>query len=78
VNSSLQPGALVVRRVRFRPNADVIGIVVGHKLGRWEECLVMWTTGDQRVEFGWHLTDALISIDQVTGAGLRSRCGPSF
>jgi len=54
------PGDLVVRRIRWHVDANLMGLVIGRENGSW---LVLWTTGDQRSEFKWHLPDALQVVD---------------
>lgn len=57
---SLKPGELVVRRVRWHVDANLMGLVIGEENGSW---LVLWTTGDRSSEFKWHLPDALQVVD---------------
>jgi hypothetical protein len=75
-----QPGELVVRRVRWHADADLIGIVIGNtqESTNWPDLmdvLVMWTKADRRVEFTWHLPDALMVIEATNVQEVRSRCG---
>ena len=69
----LQPGELVVRRVRWQVDADLMGLVIGNTQGA-RGVLVMWTTGDQRVKFSWHLEDALLAVHPDNLSEVRSRC----
>jgi len=70
----VQPGELVVKRVRWSVDAECMGFVVAHAAGDVDECLVMWTMGDQRIMFKWHLTDALMAVDTSNVAEVRGRC----
>ena len=79
----LQPGELVVRRVRWHKDAALTGIVIGNTYAPLEKeppadevrtILVMWTTDDNRIKFTWHLPDALMVVKPENLAELRSRC----
>ncbi len=76
----LQPGELVVRRVRWQVDADLMGIVIGNtpEMPSSKDVLVMWTTGDQRVKFSWHLEDALLAVGPGNIAEVRGRCNLDF
>ena len=71
----LQPGELVIKRVRWQVDADLMGIVIGQDQEPVPRWLVLWTTGDRRVRFKWHLPDSLQVIDSQNVNELRSRCG---
>jgi hypothetical protein len=58
----LTPGSLVVRKQRWHVDANLMGIVIGQENDSW---LVLWTTGDRRSEFKWHVGDALLVIDPL-------------
>lgn len=76
----LNPGELVVRRVRWKIGSDLIGIVIGNtqesaELPDLKDVLVMWTKEDRRIEFSWHLADALLVVDSTNMGVVRQRCG---
>jgi hypothetical protein len=57
----LKPGELVVKRIRWQVDADLMGLVIGRDAE--DNWLVLWTTGDKQTKFKWHLADALQVID---------------
>jgi hypothetical protein len=76
VGQPIQPGELVVRKLRWKVDANLMGIVIGHDAAedeRERSWLVLWTMGDRRVEFKWHLADALLVVDETNAAGLSGR-----
>ena len=56
----MQPGELVVKRVRWHADANLVGVIVSVEPGN---VLVLWTIGDQRSRFKWHPPDALLEVD---------------
>lgn len=72
--ADIQPGELVVRRLRWHPESSLIGVVIGHSEGQERNWLVMWTLEDRRVDFSWHLEDALLLVDPSNVNELRKRC----
>jgi len=66
----IKPGELVVRKQRWHVDANLMGIVIGQENDSW---LVLWTTGDRRSEFKWHLGDALLVVDFGNVPGIAGR-----
>lgn len=66
----------MIRRLRWKVDANLMGIVIGHDATedeRERSWLVLWTTGDRRVEFKWHLADSLMVVDDTNVAALKTR-----
>lgn len=71
----LRPGELVVKRVRWNADADLIGLVICFCDEIIPEWLVMWSTADQRIRFKWHIKDALLVVDTLSVVEeVRKRC----
>lgn len=73
-------GDLVVMRVRWHVNANLLGIVLSkddHSTAV-VRCHVIWTTGDNSVRIAWHLEDALMRVDEENVATVRKRCNPGL
>lgn len=66
----IEPGQLVVKRLRWNADAGLLGLVIGEENGSW---LVMWTLEDQRIKFKWHLANALLSVDKSSVEELKRR-----
>lgn len=73
----LNPGELVVRKMRWHVDANLIGFVVGHIVEgpkNDKNVLVLWTTNGQRVKFLWHLFESLLVVDFQNVEEVRRRC----
>jgi hypothetical protein len=69
----LQPGELVVKRVRWSIHSRRIGLLLGKKNNEW---LVMWNTLEEsgEIQFETHIDDALLVIDEHTSSKIGERC----
>ena len=72
MNDELQPGELVVRRIRWGVDAQQLGLVIGRSSD--SEWLVMWMI-DSAIRFKLHNPDALMVVndDNLPQVGKR-RC----
>lgn len=73
----LHPGMLVVKRVRWKVDANQVGIIVSRNLDAvpTADWLVMWSSsvhGHPRLR--WHVADALLVVGSDTLEELRKRC----
>jgi len=74
VTVALRPGELVVRRIRWKVDAGLLGLVIGCDQHNW---LVLWSSHEiDRTSFRWHLADALEVVDSSNINELRKRCIP--
>lgn len=63
----MQPGELVVRRIRWDMNAQQIGIVIcNDNVLERSLSFVMWSTPKDRIKLSWHLDDTLLILDDQT------------
>ena len=71
--TALQPGELVVKRVRWSIHSRRIGLLLGKNNNEW---LVMWSAHEDpcEIQFGTHIDDALLVIDEHTSSKIGERC----
>lgn len=72
MDTRLQPGELVVRRIRWGVHAQQLGLVIG--CVGFDEWLVMWVIDSPGLRFDMHLGDALLVIDDDNMAHVGDRC----
>lgn len=73
-NVLLNSGDLVVLRVRWNASAGQVGLVVGSDSLEDQSWLVLWTTGDLTSKLTWHLSDALLVINDENFSIVKDRC----